>query len=228
MVVDNGPGDDGVMTWRSQTAWGAMTALALLITVASSRYLTVDPELYFPDQREVYETNTALLLTHVIGAMVALTLGPFQFLPRLRRRFTGVHRGLGRAYLAGVGVGGVGGLGLAFVAFGGPVAQVGFAALAVAWLATAGLAVATIRRGDVAAHRRWMIRNMALTFAAVTLRLYLPILDGIGLPFADAYRTVAWLCWLPNLAVAELLVRRRPRAEAAAVAMSRSAPAPVG
>jgi hypothetical protein len=88
-------------------------------------------------------------------------------------------------------------------AFGGPVAQLGFAVLAVLWLYTGIRAYLAIRRGVVAKHRQWMVRNFALTFAAVTLRLYLPIPLIAGLDFALAYSIIAWLCWLPNLAFAE-------------------------
>jgi hypothetical protein len=60
-----------------------------------------------------------------------------------------------------------------------------------------------------------MIRNFALTFAAVTLRLWLPASVVSGVPFGIAYAIVAWLCWLPNLAVAEwMLGREAPTAAA--------------
>jgi hypothetical protein len=52
-----------------------------------------------------------------------------------------------------------------------------------------------------------MIRNFALTFAAVTLRLYLPPVLIVGLPFAMSYAIIAWLCWVPNLLVAEWLAK---------------------
>jgi hypothetical protein len=54
-----------------------------------------------------------------------------------------------------------------------------------------------------------MIRSYALTLAAVKLRLYLPLSQVVGIPFADAYQAVAWVCWVPNLVVAEWLVLQR-------------------
>ncbi len=51
------------------------------------------------------------------------------------------------------------------------------------WLYTGAQAYLSIRRRDVVAHRRWMIRNYALTFAAVTLRLELGLLQVSGLNF---------------------------------------------
>jgi hypothetical protein len=53
-----------------------------------------------------------------------------------------------------------------------------------------------------------MIRSFALTLAAVTLRIYLPL--GIMLNHGDfytPYRAIAWLCWVPNLLLAELWLR---------------------
>jgi Predicted membrane protein (DUF2306) len=61
-----------------------------------------------------------------------------------------------------------------------------------------------------------MIRSYSLTFAAVTLRIYLPVALASGVPFEIAYPAIAWLCWVPNLFVAErALVRCRARAPAA-------------
>jgi uncharacterized membrane protein len=185
-----------------------MALSSLSIVLVAGRYLTLNPDVYFPQQRAVYLANTAAIVAHVVGGMLALLLGPAQFVPSIRRRWPRIHRRLGRGYLLGIGLGGVAGLFMARLAYGGPVAQAGFAALAVAWLTTSGLALARIRAGDVAAHRAWMVRSFALTFAAVTLRLDLPLLTALGMDFEVAYATVAWACWLPNLLVAELVVAR--------------------
>lgn len=77
-------------------------------------------------------------------------------------------------------------------------------------LYTASHAYGEARARNFVAHRRWKIRNFALTFAAVTLRLYLPAAAALEVPFATAYPAIAWLCWVPNLLVAEWLARRRP------------------
>ena len=53
-----------------------------------------------------------------------------------------------------------------------------------------------------------MVRNFAATFAAVTLRLWMPLLIiAAHLPFSVAYPLVAWLAWVPNLVLAELGIR---------------------
>ncbi len=129
-----------------------------------------------PDMRPTFGTQApALLYVHVFASAVAMALGPFQFSARLRARNPALHRWMGRLYL-GIGVlfGGLAGLYVALYAFGGTIAQAGFACLALAWLYTGARAYAAIRARDLVAHRRWMVRNFALTFAAVTLRIWLP------------------------------------------------------
>lgn len=188
--------------------WGLMTFLALAISLVSSRYLTLDPTVYFPEQVDVYLRYTVPLMIHVGGSILALAIGPFQFLRSLRTKRPAVHRWLGRLYLLGILLGGVGGFFMAFHAWTGWVARLGFLALAVVWLLTGWLAYRSIRLGKVAEHRRWMIRNYALTFAAVMLRLLNPLLIfGVGMDEALSYQLVAWLCWLPNLLVVELWMR---------------------
>jgi hypothetical protein len=53
-----------------------------------------------------------------------------------------------------------------------------------------------------------MIRNFALSFAAVTLRPDVPVALMSGLDFARAYAAIAWRCWVPNLMVAQWLATR--------------------
>ena len=164
-----------------------------------------------PDMRPAFEAQRLPIYVHVFAAAFALALGPFQFSTRLRARRLELHRWLGRLYL-GVGVllGGLSGFVIAFNAHGGAVARAGFACLALAWLYTGFRAYRAIRARDVMAHRRWMVRNFALTFAAVTLRLWVPMSFVAGIEFALAYAAIAWLCWVPNLVVAELAFNKAP------------------
>ena len=127
----------------------------------------------------------------------------------MRAAHLALHRWSGRLYLGfGVLLGGLTGLLVAFNAFGGPIARIGFGCLAAAWLFSGFKAYLAIRSRDVVSHRRWMVRNFALTFAAVTLRLWLPGLVVSGATMDVAYPLVAWLCWVPNIVIAELLFNR--------------------
>lgn len=167
--------------------------------------------LVHPDMQANFLTHSTGIYTHAFASIVALVLGPFQFSTRLRQEHTNLHRWFGRAYLAvGILVGGLAGLYMAQYAFGGPVAQLGFAVLAVLWLYTGLRAYLAVRRGAIDEHRKWMVRNFSLTFAAVTLRFYLPASMAAGVEFAVAYPIIAWLCWVPNVIVAEWQYNRGP------------------
>jgi Predicted membrane protein (DUF2306) len=76
--------------------------------------------------------------------------------------------------------GGLSALYISQFAFGGSVARLGFALLAVCWLYTGARAFLAIRATRIISHREWMIRNVALTSAAVTLRVYLPAALVVG------------------------------------------------
>jgi uncharacterized membrane protein len=163
-----------------------------------------------PEMRTTFEAHPTGIYAHIFASVVALGLGPFQFSERLRARRLALHRWSGRLYLGvGVLVGGLAGLFMAVNAFGGMAARLGFAGLALAWLYTGLRAYLAIRARDIVSHRRWMVRNFALTFAAVTLRLWLPASMASGMAFELAYPVIAWLCWVPNLLVAELLFNTR-------------------
>ncbi|MEM7587359.1 MAG: DUF2306 domain-containing protein [Acidobacteriota bacterium] len=162
-----------------------------------------------PDMRVAFNSHQLGIYSHIFASIFALALGPFQFSQRLRTRHPHLHRWSGRLYLGvGVLVGGVAGLYMAQFAFGGTPSQWGFSLLAIFWLASGWRAFSAIRRGDVTAHQRWMVRNYALTLAAVTIRLYLPLGGLLGVPFEITYPAVTWLCWLPNLAIAEWWLAR--------------------
>ena len=162
--------------------------------------------LVLPEMKRNFLAHRAGIYTHVFASLVALSLSPFQFSTRLRSTRPRLHRILGRAYLGiGVALGGLSGLYMSIHAYGGAVAKAGFACLAVGWLFTGLRAFQAIRRGDVHEHRIWVVRNVSLTLAAVALRVYLPSSMIAGIPFDVAYPVIAWLCWVPNLLVAELV-----------------------
>ena len=54
-----------------------------------------------------------------------------------------------------------------------------------------------------------MFRSYALTLSAITLRGYTWLIDLTTLPISprDTYILTAWLGWVPNLIVADLLIR---------------------
>jgi hypothetical protein len=189
-------------------ALGLAAFLSLAIALVSWRFLALGLLPAFPQMRVHIETRHLAFLAHVSAAPVALALACFQLMPRLRARRPALHRWIGRGYVASVAVGGLGALAMAPVANGGPVATLGFGLLALAWLATTAMGYAAARARATARHRRWMIRSFALTFAAVTLRLEMPLMMAAGMDYVATIRVLAFLCWVPNALVAEALLAR--------------------
>ena len=193
--------------------WVVMLLLATSVFFVAGRYLTLDPDVYFSEQKVVYMAHITMLIMHIVGAMLAILIGPFQFLPGIRKgRWLKVHRWLGRTYLLSILFGGLGGLYMAQFAYGGIISRLGFGALAILWLYSAYRAYKHIRNKEIEQHRQWMIRNYALTFAGVMLRVWVPLSGAVGIDFNTAYVVIGWMCWVPNLLVAEWLIRRsQPR-----------------
>ncbi len=155
---------------------------------------------------------------HFYAAGLALALSPLQLSRKLRTWSKSLHRTLGLVYVICVLAGGVSGLLMAIDATGGWVAKLGFASLAIYWLIATSLAFYHALKGNIHQHRRWMYRSVALTAAGITLRVFLGI--GLGLlqlPFLTVYVPTAWLCWVLNALVCEIiLARQRPNPRMAA------------
>jgi uncharacterized membrane protein len=184
--------------------WWIMLLLSLAIVAYAAHYFVGRPD------DEHFDRYLVPLRLHIAGGMGALLAGPWQFSRRLRARALGLHRWLGRFYLLEVMLGSIAGLFMSVVSRGGMATHLGFGALAVLWFFTGLQAYRKIRRGEIEAHRQWMIRNFALTLAAVALRVQMPIMIGIlHWPIAPSFVAVSWLCWVPNVFVAEWMVRRR-------------------
>ena len=183
----------------------ATTLLAGAVALVSCRYLAgVGPQ---PPTIVANLFARPWLMVHVAGASTALLIGSVQFSGVLRARWPQVHRRIGRVYVLSCLVGGVAGIVLAFGSTAGPIAIAGFGLLGVAWVVSnvLGWRCALLRRfGD---HRAWMIRSWALTLSAVTLRIYLPLIPLLGLPFLESYRAISFLAWVPNLLLAEAYLR---------------------
>src|SRR5215217_2522168 len=192
----------------ARPGWVIMVVACVAIVVYASQYLTFDANVYFPQQREPYLQHEFALGVHVLSGILALLIGPLQFVRRLRRRFVRVHRFMCATYVASATALGVSGLILAPTAYTGQVASAGFTVLGLAMLFTTWTALRMILAGRYGEHRRWMIRSFSLIMAGVMLRVWVPIYDALAaagiahFSFETAYAAIAWLCWVPNLLLA--------------------------
>jgi hypothetical protein len=182
--------------------------LSLAVALVSYRFLAAGVTVSMPAMVAHLADRPWVLYAHIGFAPLALAILPFQFSTKLRMRRPGLHRWLGRGYGLAIAISGVAGLIMGLTTQAGTAANWGFSLLAIVWLGVTGRAIwlAMTRRIDL--HKRWMIRSAALTLAAVTLRIELPILAGI-FGFETGYPIVAWTCWVPNAIAAEWWLRRK-------------------
>lgn len=148
--------------------------------------------------------------THVYSAMFVLPAGFTQFSVFIRRSYPLVHKYTGWLYAAVVILlAGPSGLYMGIYANGGFISQVSFVLLAILWIVFTIIAVVKAIQGDYKAHREFLIRSFALTLSAITLRAWKYLLVFLFEPRPmDVYQVVAWLGWIPNLIIAELIIRK--------------------
>ena len=185
-----------------------MTLMAVGVAAYAGAAL-IATSLRTPFVRDIFANLPIAISLHLAGGIVAIVLGAFQVNSALRSRFLSIHRWSGRVYIVAVLVGGAAGFALALHSFGGLVTHFGFGLMAICWIGTTLNAYRYIRRGDLVAHRAWMLRSYALTLAAVTLRIYLPLSQFAAIEFEAAYQVISWLCWVPNILVVEWFILAR-------------------
>lgn len=199
---------------------GAMAVLGTVVAVHALRYYAILDNVWFgidQDIKAVILHVPLQALTHMLTAPVALILGPLQFYPQLRARHPTLHRWFGRVYVLACVVSGAGALATSPFASGGWVAGLGFRILAVLWIGTTVAAWISAVWGAFEWHRLLMRFSYALTFAAVILRLQIPIGFALGYSsYSSMSPILAFTSWIPNVLIVALYsaleARRRSRA----------------
>lgn len=201
-----------------RTWWGGWSLLALLAvgTVAYSAppYLSGDSSQSNIPLNPDVALHYLYLGIHTLPASLLLLLGPIQFVPTLRNKYRKLHRVIGRIYMISIVIAAAAAILSATYSVDGFPAQAAFYLLTAAWLYSLAQAYRAIRKGQIQLHRIWMIRNYALSFAAVLLRGLL--LLGLAaqsrwewLTFEDIYTTSAWAAILISAGAAEWFIVQR-------------------
>lgn len=197
----------------NKVSWVVFVVLALAVGLYPLTYFFVDRKFGLLASK----SNELLADTmwnigfygHILLGGLALFIGWAQFSKKLRTANLKVHRNVGKLYIIAVMISGICGIYIAFEATGGLIASLGFIGLGTIWLFTTLRAYLAVRNKDITLHKGFMIYSYAACFAAVTLRIWLPLLNIVLDDFVLAYRIVAWLCWLPNMVFAYFWVKRR-------------------
>ena len=171
--------------------------------------------------------NRGLLATHVVGAGVALMIGPLQFVRTLRDRWPRLHRWIGWIYVVAC-LGSIpASLRLSFDSC--PLCVSPFVVWAITTMLVTGLAVVLAILGRHRAHRDFMIRSYALMYAFVFVRLDSHLVGTpLEIPLAAGISRssmVLWLAWVIPLIVCELILVWLPTVQKALRSRRRRHPA---
>jgi uncharacterized membrane protein len=196
-----------------KTGWIVFVALAIIVGLYPSIYFILSTKfgLLTTKNDELFKNmlwHTAFYL-HIVTGGLALLIGWVQFNQKLLKSKPNIHRQIGKFYIIATLISALSSLYIAFYATGGVVSTLGFLGLGIVWLYTTSFGFIHIKNKNVTAHKAMMIYSYAACFAAVTLRIWLPVLVILLKDFTQAYRIVAWLCWVPNLLVAYFIVKRQ-------------------
>ncbi len=137
---------------------------------------------------------------HIVPGALALVLGAFLLSRRIRRTKLWLHKRLGYAYVVCVLASTVGALVGNYASPSSTGAKLGFLILGIIWPMVTLVGTPFDDMFDRRAHGTMMKISYALTFAAVTLRIYLAALLTLGFDFETAFAISAWASWMVNLA----------------------------
>ena len=178
------------------------------------------PVLYFILDRKfgLLQSKTDIVLTdlfwnlgfytNIILGGIALLIGWIQFNKKIRTTRVKLHRLIGKFYVIFALFSASAAFYIAFYATGGWVTTLGFTGLAITWFGTTLSAYIHIKNKRINQHQQMMVYSYAACFAAVTLRIWLPLLTSVINDFLIAYKIVAYFCWIPNMILAFFINRR--------------------
>ncbi len=150
---------------------------------------------------------------HVFSSLFTLLSGFFQFSKFLQSRHRKIHRWIGRIYVYNIlFINFPAGLIMAIYANGLWPSKLAFLILDSLWFYFTLRALLEIKRKNIKAHREFMIRSFALTCSAVTLRSWKIVLTSLfTLDPLHLYMINAWMGFVPNLIVAEWIIRKNKK-----------------
>lgn len=195
---------------------GILFLLAITLAANALSYFNFDPQYSFLKLKQsAIETGLYLpaYYSHVLVAGMILVIGFFQVSDSFRNRHLKIHRALGLVYVFGtLFFSAPGGMVMAFFINRGPMVLVSFIFQCSLWFYFTYQAFVEIKKRNIRDHQAMMYRSFSLTLAAITLRVYIFLFSHeYNLAQPTAYATLAWLSWVPNLLIAEYIIRRKKR-----------------
>ncbi len=198
---------------RATRAWALVVALplALLILPSLSRLAFLVRGAAPADATDVaFATHRFVGLAHVVPGLILAALVPVQLSTRIRLRWPALHRKAGWLFvLCAVSIlASAAWMNVVFPRIGGLWKVAAIDVMIVGFAASLGIALVAIKRRDVLAHRRWMLRMLAFALAGGTAGVVLfPLFLMFGPPGDAAVAVGRWLSIVFNVAFVEAFLR---------------------
>lgn len=193
----------------------SLSVIAVMwILHTTSKNFMVDPTFStFLWNKEIELPNEKLWIVmiqlHIALAIIALITGPLGLSRAMRMKKPHLHRWNGRIYVMVIVFNILPGYYVALYANGGIWSTIGFLILNTLWLLTTINGYRFIRKGQVHRHRSWILRSFFLTFANLTIYILVTIFQYVaGLSYGFSYSLGAWLAFMINLVLAEIVIRK--------------------
>ena len=200
------------MTMTKKVIWILFVVMSIIVGFYPTLYFFLDKNFSLLSTKNKVLLNNIIwnigFYIHIILGGLALLIGWAQFSLKIRSNKLSLHKQIGKVYVTSSLLSALASLYIAFYATGGFITSLGFICLGIIWFYTTLKAYLQIKKGKIESHEKMMIYSYASCFAAVTLRIWLPLLTALFNDFTSAYGIVAWLCWIPNLLIAFLIVMR--------------------
>lgn len=185
-----------------------------LLVLLSVPYFSFIPDIEFLKTKQlIYHIKVwrVSFYLHVFSSTLIILSGLFQFNRYIIYKKPKTHKVLGYIYIfVTLVVSGPSAFIMSFYANGGILAQISFLLLTIIWILSTAISFYSILKRKIEIHGNWMLRSYALTLSAVTLRFYAYLFDVFNIPIrpTETYILLTWMSWIPNLLIAEILIRK--------------------
>lgn len=197
-----------IVVW---SRWGCLLAVIVVLAFVIRRVLIDFPELgasMDPSAEDTqYVAHRALAYAHIAPGVVYFVGGALQLSARVRHAHDTLHRRMGRVVLVSGLVSGI--FAIVFgvrYAYGGPWEAAATVCFGLWFETCLVVGYLRIRRQQVYAHRRWMIRAYATASAVGTIRILVAVLM-VPVGFVASFALAFWLAFALHTAVAEVFIR---------------------
>lgn len=197
--------------WIAMIVLCLIGAAAVVRRIAALAYPTHNGPAQLAALDEAFAKRPVLTLTHIVPALVLVTLIPFQFSRSFRNRHLRAHRWIGRSAMALGVIIAISALGLLRDPVGGWLEVACILLFDAFFLLALAKAFLHVRRREIALHREWIIRAMSVVLGVATVR---PIMGAFfatgritGLTPHDFFGIAFWLGFSLTVLTGEFWIR---------------------